>query len=43
MATNAYVDDEDLTTERVKVKLGEIGKLEGDCETLKLNGSVDEI
>ena len=43
LATDAYVDDEDLTTERVKVKLGEIGNLEGDCETLKLKGSVDEI
>ena len=43
LATDAYVDDDSLTRERVKVKLGEIGKLEGDCETLSLRGSVEEV
>ena len=43
LATDAYVDDDSLTQERVKVELGEIGKLEGDCETLSLRGSVDEV
>ena len=43
MATDPYVDDELAGEDRVKVKLGEIGKLGGDCETLKLKGSVDQV
>ena len=43
LATEAYTDEISLSNERIKVQLGEIGNLEGDCETIKLNGAVDEV